>query len=77
MYIRKMYDVQLTLLLCSFILYLWLHSTVIRRVHFKPVYRSRKEKTVCMFMQGTNLLSYYLCNFVLYLTPFMSCDNCI
>jgi len=48
MYICKMYDVQLTLILCSFILYLRLYLPTVCQVHFKPVYRTRKEKTVCI-----------------------------
>jgi len=45
-----------------------------------PLYLHGVHKVICtlyLFMQGTNLLSYYLCDFVLYLMPFMSCDNCI
>ena len=39
---------QPTLLSCIFMLYLRLHLLTVRRVQFIPVYRSRKEKTVCI-----------------------------
>jgi len=54
MYICKMYDLQPTLVLCTFISYLRLYLPTVCRVHFRPMYWSRKEKTVCIMCLSVN-----------------------
>ena len=49
-----------------------------RQKKFWQTFKLCESRTGYLFMQGTNLLSYYLCNIVFWtLTPFMFFDNCV